>query len=388
MPKDIENIYLYYLLYVLNSGVSYFFTYRRSLIICHQKEYISTITTTISKIALSVLQVLIILVTHSYAAYLIVAIFVTISENLVISWIAKKMYPYMKEKQVDRLPKEVSDDIKRNVFAIVLYKLDWVIIVSTDNLIISKFIGLVAVGLYSNYTLITNSVHNLISKIFSAITASVGNLVVSDNKENVKQVFYRLLFLNFWIRGFCSITFFCLFQPFIDLWIGSTYKLSFITVAIISIEFYTHGINSTVRTFREASGIFWNGRYMPVIESIVNIVLSVPLAIKYGISGVLLGTVGSTLLVPFWFESYILFKYYFHENISMYMAKQVLYACITFLTGLGCQILCFQFPRQTVGNFIIQLLICLILPNAIFILAFFKTKEYQYFISLLKDFIH
>jgi len=385
MPKDMPNIYLYYLLYVLNSGVSYFYTYKRSIIICSQKEYISTVTTTISEIILFILQIIVLAVSHSYGAYLAVAVIVTVAENLSISAIADYMYPYLKDKPVQALPKEVSADIKKNVFALMFHKIGSVIVFSTDNLIISRFVGLVAVGLYSNYTLIINALNLLLTKIFSSITASVGNLLLSNNKKHVEDVFYRVLFVNFWMRGFCAVALFCLFQPFILLWIGGDYLLSFSTVLIIVLNFYIGGMRSTVGLFRDASGIFWYDRYKPLIESALNIILSIPLAIHYGVAGVLLGTIGSTILVPFWFEAYVLFKYYFNKGIIEYLLRQLLYGVIAVLTGAGCFLLCTCADGYGLAAFAIRSIICAIVPNIIFSVIFCRTAEFKYFWNFIKN---
>lgn len=385
MPKDVPYIHFYYLLYVMNSGVSYFYTYKRSLIICNQKEYISTTTTTISKIILTLLQTLILVVLHSYAMYLFATIIVTIGENLVISIIANRLYPYLTENSVSALPKKVAADIKKKVSAMMFHKIGGAVVFSTDNLIISKFVGVFSVGIYSNYSLVVKAIDQSVKKILSSITASVGNLVISDDNKHVEQVLYRVLFFCFWVRGFCAISLLCLFQPFIFLWIGENYLLSFITVLIIAIDFYINGMRSAVLVFREASGIFQYDRYKPLIESGLNIILSIPLAIHYGVAGVLLGTIGSTLLVPFWLEAYVLFKYYFKKGIGEYMMKQVIYGAVTFLTGAGCYSLCELVSGTGILAFIVRSFICAILCNVVFIIFFCRTDEYKYFVEYLKN---
>lgn len=384
MPQEISHIHIYYLLYLVNSGVSYFFTYKRSLIICSQKEFISTVIATLSKIVLCVLQILILVISHSYMAYLVVAIIVTIGENLLISVIAERMFPYLKSKSVLTLPEKVASDIKKNVFAMMFHKLGTVIVFSTDNIIISKFVGLVSVGLYSNYMLVINTLNIFISKIFTAITASVGNLVLSNDKGHVEKVLYRVLFLNFWIRGFCAISLVCLLQPFVSLWIGGQYLLSYATVIIITVNFYIGGMRTTVNIFKDASGMFWYDRYRPLIESILNLVLSIPLVVHYGVAGVLMGTIGSTILIPFWFEAYVLFKQYFGKGIREYLIRQILYGIITFLTGVLCWFLCSCVSGDKMGSFILQFVICVVVPNVVFIVVFFRTKEFTYYWNLVR----
>lgn len=385
MPQDIPNIYLYYVLFVLDSGVSYFYTYKRSLIICSQREYISTTATTISRIVLCITQVLVLAVTRSFAAYLVVAVVVTLGENVLISIAADRLFPYLKEKTVSPLPEEVSADIKKNVFAMMFHKIGGVVVFSTDNLIISKYAGLVAVGLYSNYTLVIDSLNRLMTKMFAAMTASVGNLVLADDKKYVEQVLYRILFMNFWLRGFCAVALFCLFQPFILLWIGEEYLLSFFTVLVISVNFYIGGMRSTVNIFKEASGIFWYDRYKPLVESVLNIVLSICLVMRFGVAGVLLGTIGSTVLVPFWVEAYVLFKHYFGKGIGRYMARQLIYGAVTCLAGAGCFFLCECISGNGVLSFIIRAGICVLVPNVIFAIVFCRSVEFQYFWNLVRN---
>ena len=60
----------------------------------------------------------------------------------------------------------------------------------SDNIIISTFLGVATVGLYSNYNTILQAVNNLFNQVFSSITASVGNLLVE--KKNGCIVFQQL----------------------------------------------------------------------------------------------------------------------------------------------------------------------------------------------------
>lgn len=385
IPPDMPDIYIYYLLYVLNVGVSYFFTYKRTLIMCDQNQYIPTTTTTLSSIVTSLLHMGTLLLVHDYLLYLIVGIIVTVGENITISIIADRMYPYLKNKDVQALPQETTANIRKNIYAMFCHKIGNVVVNGTDNIIISGFIGLSAVGLYSNYTLILSKISSLLGKLFSSVTASVGILALDEDKAHVEQVFYRMLFLNFWTCAFSCIAFLCLIQPFIRFWIGSEYLLPASVVLIIAINFYLSGMRQTVLTFRDAAGIFWHDRYKALVESAVNIALSIPLAIKFGIGGVLLGTIGSTLLVPFWFDGYILFKYLFRKGIRKYLLRQAFYGALALLVGFITWCLCEQIPGETVAAFLLQIATCVIVPNALFLLVLCKSQEWFFYSKLLHD---
>ena len=191
MP-DIPYIHLYFMMYVLNSGISYFYTYKRSIIICNQEDYISSLTTMGASVATRVVQLIFLIATHNYFLFLLTQIVFTRLENVIISKIADKKYPYLLEKEIEPLSSEDTASIKKNIYAMMTQKIGSVIVSSTDNLIISKILGLTILGFYSNYTLILNTLNSLIVKVFNSITASVGNLVVKGSKEETETTFRNM----------------------------------------------------------------------------------------------------------------------------------------------------------------------------------------------------
>lgn len=377
MPA-LKFITVYYLLYVLNSGVSYFYTYKRTLIICDQNAYISTTTQTIASVLTKLVQVIVLLLTHNYLFYLLVQIFFTIAENIFISKIADKRYPYLKEKNISKLEQAEKNDILKNIKAMFCHKIGFVAVTATDNLILSKILGLVSVGLYSNYSLIVDNIASLTDRMIFSVSASVGDLVAADDIKHSEQVFYKLLFVNYWVISFCATCLYCLLQDFIVLWLGKDFLLSGFTVMIIVLCFYVSRMRNTVNIFKEAAGILRQDRYKAIIESIVNLALSIPLTYRLGVAGVKLGTLLSTLLIPFWIEGYVLFKHYFHKSFKWYMLKQVGYllsfSVITILTSIICNAL----PYEGLLAFISKLIICCIVPNVLITALFFKTEGFKY----------
>ena len=193
-PQNIGNYHLYYVLYVINISISYFYTYKRSLIICYQKQYISSITTFLKNLFICIFQIITLYLTRSYVVYLIVQIIFTFLENIFISRIADKMYPFLEEKTTFP-PKSIINNIKKNVLAMSFHKIGSVIVTGTDNLIITKFVSLSATGIYSNYLIIISSINSFLTQIFSSITASVGNLISEKDENKIYSVFKNILFL-------------------------------------------------------------------------------------------------------------------------------------------------------------------------------------------------
>lgn len=386
-PGNIGNLHFYYLIYVLNSGVSYFYTYKRSLIICDQKQYVSNIVTTVLKVICTLCQMLVLVYSQDYVMYLVVMVICTFAENLVISHIVDKRYSYIREKNIKKLDSGIVKEIKKNIFAMVFHRVGDVVVNATDNLIITRFVSISVTGFYSNYTLVINAIKNVIIQLFSSLTASVGNLIAAGDKEHDKIVFDRILFADFWIFSFAAICLKCLINPFISVWLGENFLLGEFTVDIICLNFYLTGMQKTVRLFRDAAGVFWYDRYKPVAESIVNLVASIPLAIKFGVAGTLMGTLISNLTVAFWVEAYVLFRYHFEKSLLGYFRQQLKFGAVTLIVSIIVYRICDGLTMIGVAGFITKMFICAVLPNLIFLIIFYKNAEMKYYRELLKKMI-
>lgn len=171
---DVSNIEYIYILFLANAVLSYFFTYLRSIIIADQKAYISNINTIIFLVIQNIFQILSLIIFKNYYLYLIIQIVCTVLSNVEISIRANKLFPYLKKYKREKITKAEQIGLFKNVIGMMSAKIGAIVVNGTDNLLISAFVGLSSVGLYSNYTLIVNTVKTLFVQSISAITASVG----------------------------------------------------------------------------------------------------------------------------------------------------------------------------------------------------------------------
>ncbi len=383
-PQNIGNIHYYYLLYVFNIAISYFFTYKRSLIICFQKQYISSITTCVKNVLVCFFQILILFLTKNYTLYLMIQIIFTFLENVVISRIANRMYPYLKDKAT--LPdSSIINSIKKNVFAMFFHKIGTVIVTGTDNLIITKFVSLTATGLYSNYLIVISALNNLISQIFSSLTASVGNLIVEKNNKQTYYVFKKVFFLNFMLFLFTSVVMNLIFNDFISLWVGEKYTFNNIVVFFISLHYFSGGMRKAVLTFKDAAGLFWNDRYKPIVESIANLIFSIPLTIKFGICGTLLGTIITNIFIAGLIEAYVLYKNCFKINVVHYLFSLIKYYILFF----GCMLITIYIGESInfsfFSNIIVKSIVGCLITFVLICIFCFKTNEFKDVIRLIKN---
>lgn len=379
------NVYLVYILFLLETICSYILSYKRSMLYADQKEYITNIIHMGYTILVNTMQLTFLYFTHDYYLYLIIKVMMRLVENIVISSYVNRRYSYLLDNNVTKLDSKTEKDIFQKIKALFFHKIGTFIVSGTDNIIISKYLGLVTVGLYSNYYMIINAVQTVINHIIQATRASVGNLLVTESKTKQFDIFNKIRFVNFWISCFSSICIFVIMDSFITIWIGYKFVLPTKVLLVLVINFFIVSSRSTYGAFKEAAGIFYEDRFVPIIESLLNIVLSIIFVKKFGLMGVFMGTIASGLVL--WCYSYPKYVYnkLFGRKISDYIKETIYYFIIFILIAGFTYSLAILISFDNVYlQFISNVLIALIVPNVIMLLLFSKDENFKYFINMLK----
>lgn len=265
-----------------------------------------------------------------------------------------------------------------------MHKIGNVVVNNTDNLLISSFVGVVTAGIYSNYFLIIGSVRQVLDQAMLGVTASVGNLGVTEEKEKVGQIFDRLFFIGYWLFGFAGICLMELLNPFVELAFGKKYLFHREIVLILCINFFINGMRRAVLIFKESMGLFWYDRYKAVAEAVLNLVISVLLVTHFGVAGVFVGTFCSTVLTSVWVEPYVIYKYRLERPVTGFFVKYAGYlgvmAAVWGITEYCCRFI----SGQVFFVLVLRLVICLTIPNILLWLVYRKTVEWRELWSLLK----
>ena len=207
--QNIKYLVLIYLMYLGNSVISYLLIFKKTLIDAHQLNYLGVVCYTTFLVIQNVLQIVILVFTGNFLLFVSVMMLCTLGNNVAISIKADKLYPYLKDKNVQPLEKDEKQEIYRNIKAMLMHKVGNVVVTNTDNLLISSLVGIVSTGMYSNYFLVIGSIRQVLNQVFQGITASVGNLGVKEGKERVRKIFDASFFIGQWIFGFATI---CLYE--------------------------------------------------------------------------------------------------------------------------------------------------------------------------------
>lgn len=379
---DIPSVYPIYFLFVANSTLTYFFVYKQSLILADQRRYLITAWRYGLWTVLYLVQALFLWLTHQYLIYLVLQLVETLLENLILARRANKLYPLLKEK-AEPLDRESKESILRNTRAMFLHKLGGAVVFNTDNLLISYFIGVVSVGLYSNYLLVIKGLRNVYKMIFAAFSGSVGNLGATEDKTTALRVYRRMNFAGSWMMGWFSICLLILFNPFLTLWVGENYLFPSEVVFLIVLNFYVTGMREVNLTFQNGYGLFRRMRYKSVFEAIINLVVSIVLVKPLGIVGIFIGTFASTMLTCFWVEPYLLFRYVFERPLRGYFLQYAGSTLLTVVAGGLTWHICSLLPETGLLCFAAKTMLCCILPNLFFCLVLLRTKELRYYTALL-----
>ncbi|MDT2644460.1 oligosaccharide flippase family protein [Enterococcus dongliensis] len=380
-----EGFVWYYLLFLGNSVLSYFFTYKRSLLIANQRSYLVNINDFIFLLISNIFQIYLLLHYGSFTLYLLVQLVFTLLGNFSISYKVDKDYKFLKKAESKKLGKDKIKEIKKNVVGNMSSKIGGVIVMGTDSILISSFVGLAAVGYYSNYTMIINNVQNLCKQVTNSITASIGNYIVTADKKQSLELFKRHLFVNYTMIYFATLILVSVLNPFIVWWIGEKYILPSLTVTLIIINLVVQMFRNTNFVFIDSFGLYWIQRWKSVIEATINLVVSLILLAIFnlGINGVLLGTIASSFGYVMWIEAYYIFKYGLKEKLTVYIIqiiKYILLLCISIAVVFYSQTF---FEFNGFAGLILKTLIACCIGLFIYIITFCKSNEFLYVKNLL-----
>lgn len=381
VPVDI-NVYVLYLLNLGTTVLSYWlFAYKNCLLDAHQRidmsSKISLCMTTIQYL----LQLLVLIFLKNYYIYLIVALFTQAMTNIVTSIVVSRMYPqYKPDGKLNHTEVKTINNRIRDLFT---SRLGGVIVNSADTIVISAFLGLTMLAVYQNYFYILSSIIAFVSIIFNSCTAGIGNSIIVETKEKNFNDLKKFTFIISWIAGFCACCLLCLYQPFMNIWVGEKYELGFSAVICFCIYYFVYEINQLLNMYKDAAGIWHEDRFRPLVTALSNLAMNLIMVKFIGVYGVILSTVLSMLFVGMPWLLHNLFTVLFEKKyLSIYLKKLSVYIIITLINCSITYFLCNFIHLSKWPELIVKGCICCIIPNVVFFLAYRKMSEFAQSVQL------
>ncbi|MDB8558411.1 lipopolysaccharide biosynthesis protein [Turicibacter sanguinis] len=383
--SNIENLYLIYTIFVFNSAITYLFSYKITFLNVCQKSYIVTSITTLFSIVAVIIKMIILYLTQNYILYLIVDSIITVITQLCLSKKADKLYPYLKRKPTQKLDSVTQAAIIKNIKSLIIHNIGGRVVFGTDNLLISSFVSVIAVGLYSNYLIFINLARSLINTIFNSIENSFGDLIAHQEKEKIYLVYRAMNLCVFWLNSSFAIIMCVCLEPVIELWLGKNYLMGQSVVIILMISFYVSGMRRAINIVKSKSGIFYEDRFAPLCEACINLISSIIFVKYFGISGIFMGTIISTLLVPFWIAPKLVYEKVFEKSFSEYLKDYLIHAISFISTGIVTILVCNKISDANLLLLIGKGLVATLIPNCIYIILFRATNEFRYLFNIINN---
>lgn len=382
LPAEL-NIYVLYWLNLGATVLSYWlFAYKNSLFQAHQRVDVTSKVTLSTNTFQYIVQLFIILVVKNYYLYVITTLFTQAMTNIITAIIATRMYSDY--KPIGKLDASVVKEINDRIKDLFTSKLGAVVLNSADTVVISAFLGLTVLAVYQNYYFILTSIIGIVNIIFQSCTAGIGNSVITESKEKNFNDLKKFTFLITWIAGFCTCCFLCLYQPFMEIWVGKELMLEYTAVICFCIYYFVYEINQLLNTYKDAAGIWHEDRFRPLVTALANLVLNLIMVQFLGIYGILLSTVLSTLCVGMPWLLYNLFTVLFEKKQAIgYVLKLIRYVIVVSASSVVCCLICNFINCSLWATLVARAVICCFVPNIIYFIAYQDMPEFKQCLQLL-----
>lgn len=384
---SLSYISVVYFIFVARNVISYFNAHKWSLINADQKGYVLARVNILFNIITTIIKIIILNITKNYILFLVIDIVIFVIQNIYNGRVVAKRYPYIKTKKKYKVEKDIEKNLVTNVKALFLHNIGGYCVFGTDNILISSLINIKTVGLYSNYTMIIEQFGSLINPIIAAIGDSVGNLIATEESNKGYEIFKVAYLVNFWIYSVAVIFLYNLVEIFIVWCFGKGLILDRLTFIVILINFYINGLRGSIAIFKNKGGIFTQDKYVPIIESIINLGASLILVKYLGLAGIFMGTMISSITISLWNRPRLVYKYIFNKSLKEYMYRYVTYVFLTLVTGSFTSYFTSLFNQISFETLVIRGIICVIIPNSIYLVIFYKTEEFKYLLGIINPII-
>ena len=374
-----SELYWIFFLFIFNSGSSYFFAYKRTLLYVDQRNYVMNLLNFGLNTLRVFLQIAVIIFTQNFIFYLLIETVLNIIGNVVMSYIVDRLYSYLFNEEIIPINQEEKEKFIRNIKGNTLGSIGAKIVFQTDSILIAKFINLAAIGIYGNYTYVLGFVSMIVNTVMGSITSSIGNLIHSEDTTLEAKISFlkKYQFIAFSLIYFASIGYLLFVHPFIIIWLGENLSFNQWTEIVIVINFFLTAYRQPNLVLISVHGLSYEQNKKVIAEILLNIFLSLYflIVLDLGVAGILLGTIGSTLLTCTWYEPYSVFKYGLKTSSKNYFRTMIQHFILAGLSILLFSLLDYYFLIQL--DFIYSLVIKIILYLIVLVIYILIFRNHE-----------
>ena len=371
-----------YILFVVQTASSYLLTYKAAIFEAAQDQFWVSLIRAILRVVLCVAGVVVVTLTRDYIYYMLVTIACTLASNQIISMMADRKYPYLRERK--QLPREERRAVLANVKHMFIGRLSGRITNSTDNILISTMVSTAQVGYYGNYSLIITNVRKIADQIGSATVGSIGNMMVTEDGPTCSKILRRMTLVFYFIGSICACMMMACLNPIVTLWLGEDFLMGPELVFVCVLNFFLIVLRSPVWSALTPSGLFKLTKYVSITGTVLNLITSVVFTLLWGMIGIFIGTTVS-IVVQLVLDVYLIWRK--RLNVSPWEIGRPL----LLMSGLALLLMGAGYGLSLVlhtGSLWLDIALLLLASAALALmtglLVFYRTEEFGYLRWLAK----
>lgn len=378
MENFTKNIYFYWIFYVINTVSTYLYIKYVILFTANQEFIYVRFIQSISKVFYQILQIILIIKYHSFLLFILLLFLDNLTQYIFFKVHYNKKYSYIYKT------KERYHGLNRDIKNLFWHKIGGLVVFNTDLILISKLISIEIIGIYASYQLIVQMITTVIGIITNVIRPKIGKFVSINSKDAIYLLFKEINIIFMGIAIFFSYITYKVINSFVILWLGRGLELSTITVVLICVNILIKIFRTIVDVFKESCG-FFDDIQAPILESIINLIFSIILGIKYGLNGIIMGTIISNVTVILIYKPILVFKRCFDKDIKEYIKVYGNYLILLLISLFCLKRATKSFIREDINSWldwIIYATIISVITGAVLFIVFLLNKDFRNIIKV------
>ena len=365
-----------FLLVLISVVITYLFGAETTLINAYKNNYITTAITSFGQLFQQCLQIVVLIWTRSFTGYLSCRILSAVAQWCIVEIVAGRKYRNVIYQKA-RLAKEAGAEVAKNVRALFMHRIGGFLVNTVDSVVVSSFVGVVVLGAYSNYATIMNAVGNLLRIGFSSLTSIIGHLYVEKSRQIARRYHEIFHIINFALGVLFYLGYYAIIDDLIAVLFAEELILEQSVSMAITMNGFVQFLRHSTLLFRDSTGTFYYDRWKPLFEGLANLALSVWLVNSIGVTGVIVATVVTNLLICHIVEPYVLYKHAFDASPKEYYVRNygmilVFFAALFVLDGAMQRME--NHWTQLLVNGCISVAISVVACGVVFLLNYKKIK--------------
>lgn len=286
------TIFSVILLSGLSQVINFFFQGKyRILMQVEGKNYILTNLGTIINVFTSISKIILLLLGCDIIVLQLMYFIFSLLQMIYIMKYIKKNYKWL---DLSVTPNYDAISQKNSV---LIHQISGLIFQNTDVLILTVACGLKVVSVYSMYVMLFGMIGTTISTINSGVSFAMGQAYNTDKKKfNILYNAFETYNMSLTFSLYCVATIFII--PFLKLYTAGVTDVNYfdklLPYLFVATYLLSNGRSAAQRVI-EYAGHFKLTQDRSIIESVINVIVSLVGVVKFGIYGVLLGTIAALL---------------------------------------------------------------------------------------------